>query len=191
MKGVIQIGAHYAEEYEGYVSQGIKDFVFFEPIKANFKKLEKILDGKPENILLYNLAIGNMDGMIKMYTETTHQGKSCSILKPHLHTKQYPDIIYDGIEMVRINKLDNIPYNRDLYDHLHMDLQGYELEALKGAEESLKYIKTATIEVYRAELFKDCPMIEDIVRYLMDRGFNLMEVFWRGNTWGDAKFTRL
>ena len=170
MKGVIQIGAHYAEEYEGYVSQGIKDFVFFEPIKANFKKLEKILDGKPENILLYNLAIGNMDGMIKMYTETIHQGKSCSILKPHLHTEQY---------------------NRDLYDHLHMDLQGYELEALKGAEESLKYIKTAIIEVYRVELFKDCPMIEDIVRYLMDRGFNLMEVFWRGNTWGDAKFTRL
>jgi len=189
MKGVIQVGAHWAEEYEGWLSLGVKNFIFFEPISSNFNKMIKILP-KTDNIKTYQLALGDTAGVLTMFTETEHQGKSCSILEPLLHLEQYPDIEFTDTEIVRIDKLDNIEYDRLLYDHIHVDTQGYELKVFKGAENSLKFINTITTEVYRKELFRNCPMIEDITEYLNHLGFSLKEVFWRGMTWGDAKYER-
>ena len=189
MKGVICIGAHYFEEYEGYESLGVKNYLVFEPVSFNFKKLKKILP-KSENIKLYNLALGNHRGQEKMWIERSHQGKSCSLLEPVLHLKQYPDIEFKSQELVNIDKLDNIGYDRDLFDHLHIDTQGYEMEVLKGAEHSLSFIQTIKVEVYRKELFKGCVMYEEIVKYLSEKGFELVDVYWRGNTWGDASFKK-
>jgi FkbM family methyltransferase len=141
-------------------------------------------------VICHNLALGNFKGKIKMFIETCHQGKSCSILEPLLHLDQYPDIEFNGIEWVNIDRLDNIDYNRRLYDHLHIDVQGYELEVLLGAVESLKYIETITCEVYRAELYRGCPMLEDITEYLF-QDFELVDIFWRGLSWGDAKYERI
>jgi hypothetical protein len=107
-----------------------------------------------------------------------------------LHLEQYPDIEFTDKVSVVVDKLDNVKYDRILYDHLHVDAQGYELEIFKGAKMSLNYIDTITTEVYRKELYKGCPMIEDIVAFLSEHGFSLKEVFWRGNTWGDANFER-
>ena len=187
MRGVIQIGAHWAEEYEGWLSLGVNEFMFFEPVLSNYLKLCRILP-VIDRIKIYQLALGNKTGKIMMFTETEHQGKSCSILEPLLHLEQYPDIEFTGRELVDIEKLDNIKYDRELYDHIHLDAQGYELEILKGAEKSLEYIDSITCEVYRKELYRGCPMIDDIVEYLYQFGFDLKKVFWRGLSWGDAEF---
>jgi FkbM family methyltransferase len=191
MKGIISVGAHYAEELEGWMSEGVTDFMMFEPVSSNYIKLHRILSMKKGlNIRLFNMALGNETGRVAMHTETVHQGKSCSILKPKLHLEQYPDIIFDGVEMVDIDKLDNIDYDRSLYDYLHIDAQGYELEILKGAYDSLSAIKDITCEVYRAELYEGCPMIEKVTNYLVSRGFNLMSVYWTGLSWGNAIYKR-
>lgn len=137
------------------------------------------------------MALGNSTGKVKMYTETEHYGKSCSILKPKLHLTQYPDIEFKTMELVNIDKLDNIEYDRSLYAHLHIDVQGYEMEVLKGAEKSIEHIKTIEAEVHRAELFEGCVMYRDVCDWLFERGFSLDAIVWRGNTWGDAKFRRL
>ena len=65
------------------------------------------------------------------------------------------------------------------------------LDQLKGAEITLKYIETITVEVYREELYKGCARHEEIIEFLKERGFVQTDVFWRGNTWGDAKFRRV
>jgi FkbM family methyltransferase len=191
MKGIISVGAHYAEELEGWMSLGIVDFMMFEPVEDNYIRLHKILSTKKGiNVKLFNLALGNETGKIMMHTETVHQGKSSSILKPKLHLEQYPDIIFDGAEMVDIDKLDNIDYDVLLYDYLHIDAQGYELEILKGATMSLRYINDITCEVYRAELYEGCPMIEQVTKFLTEHGFLLESVYWRGMSWGDAIYKR-
>jgi FkbM family methyltransferase len=189
MKGVISIGSHYGEEYEGWLSLGCENFMFFEPITKNFNKLKKIIP-KSDKIKLFKQALGNMHGSIQMFVESAHQGKSCSILEPFLHLEQYPDIRFTDKETVSIDKLDNIGYDRDMFDHLHIDTQGYELEVLKGAEHSLSFIDTIHIEVYRKELYKGCAIFEEISKFLEDHSFEFVEVYWRGNTWGDAKYKR-
>jgi len=189
MKGSISIGAHYGEEYEEWLSLGAKNFIFFEPVKANFIKLERIMKGKP-GVTLFNKALGNKVGKIRMFTETEHQGKSCSILEPKIHLTQYPDIEFNTTEIVSINKLDNIAYNRELYDHLHIDTQGYELEVLKGALQSLDYITTITCEVYKEELYAGCSMLHEVQDLLYENLFDLIGVAWCGLTWGNAKFEK-
>lgn len=190
MKGVISVGANLGQEVEGWMSLGIKDFILFEPVKTTFERLERIMSNKGANIILFNMALGNTNGTIWMNVETCHQGKSSSILEPFLHLTQYPDIEFTAKEQVKINKLDNIFYNRRKYNQLHVDTQGYELEVLRGAEDSLRFIDRITIEVYRKELYKGCPMYEEVSQHLFDRDFHLVEVFWKGMSWGDATFER-
>lgn len=190
MKGVISIGSHYGEEYEGWLSLGATNFMFFEPVSFNFRKLKAIMP-KSDNIKLFNLALGNSRTRMKMYIEKSHQGKSCSLLEPTGHLTQYPDIEFKYEEVVNVDKLDNIGYDRDMFDHLHVDTQGYEMEVLKGAEHSLSFIKTINIEVYRKELYKGCAMFEDVSKFLEDHGFQFIDVYWRGNTWGDAKYGKI
>lgn len=188
MKGVICIGAHYGEEVEGWLSLGITDFILFEPVYKSFQRLEKIMSSKTGNFKLINSALGNTKGHKEMFTESVHQGKSSSILEPHLHLEQYPDIEFDSRELVRMERLDDIDYDRAKYDIMHIDTQGYELEVLKGAEKSLKHIHLITCEVYRKELYRGCPMIEEVSAWLGERGFVLEDVFWKGLSWGDAKY---
>jgi FkbM family methyltransferase len=189
MKGAVCIGANLGQEVEGWIALGVENMILFEPVSETFQKLERIMSNKKGYIILMNKAIGNIKGKIKMNIEKSHQGKSCSILKPKLHLQQYPDIEFIGEEWVNIDKLDNIAYNRELYDHLHIDTQGYEIEVLKGAEKSLKFFKTIQVEVYREELYENCALYEDVIAYLHD--FKLVNVIWRGNTWGDATFKRI
>ena len=191
MKGVISIGANVGQEFEQWVNEGYENFMFFEPVQSTYMKLHQIMSHRTDyNITLYNLAIGNTEGEITMNTETSHQGKSCSILNPKLHLHHYPDIIFDKTELVKINKLDNIIYNRENYDFLHIDTQGYELEVLKGAIDSLTFIEKIQVEVYRAELYKGCPRMLDVTDFLWEKGFEVMEVKWLGLAWGDCYLRR-
>ena len=186
MKGVISIGSHYGQEYQGWKALGIQNFLFFEPVAANFKKL--IENVGPEHC--YNIALGNEKGTKVMYVETTNNGMSCSVLEPLVHITQYPGIEFKTKEIVIIDKLDNIEYDRSLYDYMMIDVQGYELEVLKGAVNSLEFITEIFTEVNREELYKDCAMIGDIDVFLYNKGFTRVNVNWSGGTYGDAIYKR-
>ena len=92
--------------------------------------------GTLEKIKFYNIALGNQTGTVKMYIDNYNQGSS-SILQPKLHLTQRPDIKFESEENVNIDKLDNIIDSLD-YNFINMDVQGFELEVLKGGKNYLK-----------------------------------------------------
>ena len=55
IKGVIEVGAHWGQEYAYYSSLGVKDFVFIEPCREAFEVLKNKFIGNP-NVILYNHA---------------------------------------------------------------------------------------------------------------------------------------
>ena len=188
MRGIIKVGACRGEGLEEWIARGVKRIILFEPLKDNVSKIcERIKS--TDNISVYNMALGNETGTKLMYTES--RGLSCSLLEPKVHLIDFPDIKFDGIETVQIDKLDNIEYDRRLYDYMRLQAQGYELEVLKGAEKSLKYLEVINCEVYKKELYKGCPLIHEITEYLFERGFELTQVRWRGENWGDANYERI
>jgi len=190
IKGVLHIGAHFGQEYSIYEKMGVKDVMFFEPLPHTFEKLRENIHGKNKNAILVNSALGNMIGEIEMNVETANQGQSSSILEPHIHLKQYPHIRFNNKINVKITKLDTFIEEKEKYNFINIDVQGYELEVFKGGSEFLNHIDYIMTEVNKDEVYKNCPMIEDLDNFLKPYGFERVETTWDGITWGDAFYIK-
>ena len=194
IRGVIHIGAHYGQEYELYRKYGIRNMLFFEPVKDNYKELVKHLPKNDICIKTYNLALGNKIGTGTMYIEKV-KGQSCSLLAPKTHLELSPHIIFTDKELVKITKLDNIKFNRNRFNMINIDVQGYELEVFRGSVETLKHIDIIYSEVNFEEVYENCCRIEQLDEFL--NGFGFVRVLTKDSrlrrdrmSWGDALYLR-
>lgn len=189
IKGVIHIGAHIGQEFNDYKRANINNLMFFEPLKNNYEQLLKniILS---DTVKTYNIALGNIEGVIEMFTEIDNQGMSSSILEPALVLTQYPHIKFNDKETVKIDRLDNIKFNRDIFNMINIDVQGYEMEVFRGSMSTLEYIDIIYTEVNRDEVYKDCAKIDELDNFLGEFNFNRIETTWDGITWGDALYLK-
>lgn len=228
-KGVISVGAHWAEEHEDFVKCGIERFVYIEPCKDSFKIMldkfslkAKYTDGRDVEPLIsfvknnhvgyyvhdgkgeitgrdkirshsfFNVACGSEEKTMPMYVSHQNQGQSNSLLKPDKHTQYHPEIIFDDAEVVRVVPLDNLPIEKESYDFLYMDCQGFEGEVIKGATETLKHIKIIMTEVNRDSTYEGNMLVGEMDEYLAKFGFVRVETHWPSEKWGwgDAFFVR-
>lgn len=189
IKGVIHIGAHYGQEFFLYKKYNINNIILFEPLKKNYRELEKRIP-KDENIILVNKALGNDNNSIEMFVESENNGQSSSILKPKLHLEQYKHITFSEKEVVDMVKLDDFLQDRERYNFINIDVQGYELEVFKGASEVLNNIDYIICEVNRAELYENNASVYEIDSFLENYKFKRVETNWEGITWGDALYVK-
>ena len=188
ISGVIHIGGHYGEEVGSYVEQGINDIVLFEPLKENFEILKKNVSNFDANIEGHRVALGNSNGNITMNLSSNGL-ESSSILKPKLHLELYPDITFDNTEEVEIKKLDD--YNYSNYNFMNMDVQGYELEVLRGGSNTLQYIDYLYCEVNRNEVYEGNAYIQELDDYLSSYSMKRVETsWWDDGDWGDALYIK-
>lgn len=199
LRGVFHVGAYDAIEVHEYNRLGIKPAIFFEPQDRLFRIAKKNIEGF-EWASIYDLALGNSEGFINLNVSVTENGDgsgaSSSVLVPKIHLEQYPNITFPSAlrEEVYMTTLDNFVLaneednniRRERFNFINLDVQGYELEVLKGAEETLKSIDLIMCEVNRAEVYEDCSYVGDIDSYLGDFGFDRVMTYWAGDTWGDA-----
>lgn len=190
--GVLHIGAHYGQEYLSYREQGIKNMIFFEPVKSNYIKLLETLENYVEekDIRTFNIALGNETGTKEMFIETANKGMSCSFLEPGTHLKKYPHITFNTKETVKIDKLDNILFDRQMYNMVNIDVQGYELEVFKGGVKTLKTIDIIYTEVNFEDVYKNCCHVEDLDKFLGKFGFVRILTDATPKTWGDALYLK-
>jgi FkbM family methyltransferase len=188
--GVIHIGAHYGQEYSDYKKQGIKNMLFFEPVPVIYEKLLTNLPVNDPNVKTFNMALGNKTGKTEMYIETRNQGQSSSCLPPALHLNYSPTITFDTTQFVSIDKLDNIEFDRTLYNMINIDVQGYELEVFKGAEKTLSTIDIIYSEINFEELYKGCVLAEELDGFLKKFGFIRILTCNAHKSWGDALYLK-
>jgi FkbM family methyltransferase len=188
IKGIIHVGAHYGEEVGDYINSGINDIVLFEPLKDNFRILSERIKEFQANIILHQVALGSSENKTSMYV-SDNEKQSSSILKPKVHLSHHPDVYFPDIEEVEVKLLDNYEYNE--YNYLHMDVQGYELEVLKGATETLKHIDFIYCEVNRDELYEGNAYVEQIDEFLSEYDMKRVETYWLGDLWGDALYVKI
>ena len=187
IRGVVHIGGHHGQEYAYYKDLKLENIIFVEPQPDSFKILSNNVGNE---CLLFNIALGNFEGEAEMFTEVANQGQSSSLLQPHKHLNQYPNIVFDGRIKVGVTRLDSLPFDRTLYNFINIDVQGYELEVFRGGVDTLKSIDYVYAEVNRAELYKGCALVEDIDNFLSGYGFSRVDTWWDGITWGDALYTK-
>lgn len=61
-------------------------------------------------------------------------------------------------------------------DLLKLDVQGYELEVLKGGERTLKSAEAVLLEVNFIEIYQGAPLLRDVVNHLGNAGFRAYDV---------------
>ena len=184
IEGIIHVGGHIGDELGDYL--GIDNLIIFEPQPHCFEQLTAKTQSLGMSPVLVNKALGNFVGEAEIKSDKT--GLIGSLLDPEI-VLTLPDCNFTEKYMVDVSTLDDEVENPEQYNLLNMDVQGYELEVLKGGTETLKNIDYIYTEVNRAELYKDCAQIGDLDEYLVD--FDRVATAWHGaHNWGDALYIR-
>lgn len=147
----------------------------FEPLPNLYPKIEKLF-APNKNITTHNLALGNEVGSIKF--NKNKYGHISSILEISEENIHYPKQENDLIQIdVAIKTLDHIfasPSSKNLGKTLlKLDVQGYELEVLKGGTETLKKVDYIIIEANLEKLYKNQPTFTEMNTFLMSKGYEL------------------
>jgi len=103
---------------------------------------------------------------------------------------QYPHIVFNEREEVQMKRLDDIGIDVSQYNLINIDVQGYELEVLKGSEKFLNNIDYIISEINRDEVYINCAKYNELINFLKPYGFELVEQSWDGITWGDGFFIK-
>lgn len=188
IRGLIHIGAHFGEELKLYEIFSIPKIFLFEPIKSNFEELEKNASQINSDIQIHNVALGNDNCEVEMNISSNDKTSS-SILEPKVHLTAHPEVSFEGKETVKMMKMDDFDISNS--NMMVIDVQGYELEVLKGSEKTLNQIDYIYIEVNRDEVYEGNAKIGDIDNYLGKYGFRRLETQWYyDGVWGDALYIK-
>ncbi len=165
----------------------------FEPIPPLAQMLGQKYAGSP-NVTVHAAALGAEAGTVQF--NVVGNVMSSSVLKPsafadELHGDAVAVRQTAALPQVRLDEVIDAPV-----DVLKLDLQGYELYALQGAERLLDGVHIIITEVEFIALYDDQPLFGDVDAYLRARGFalrNLYDLYTLETgqlTSGDAMYVR-
>ncbi len=188
VSGLLHIGGHYGGELQKYKSHNIDNIVLFEPLSSNFSVLSEAVKNIGGNIVAHQVALGNDNRKVIMNI-SSNEAQSSSILIPKVHLTAHPEVSFTGTEEVEMKKLDDYDYKN--YNMIVVDVQGYELEVLKGASQTLNNIDYIYCEVNRDEVYEGNARVEEIDEFLSTYGFKRVETQWYyTEVWGDALYMK-
>jgi FkbM family methyltransferase len=172
---VLDVGAHvgaYGKEvrHAGYRGR----IVSFEPLSSSYAELEAAATGDGR-WTCRRLAIGGEDGTTQMNI-SAFSASSSLLPMTERHRASAPTSDYVATEEVSVARLDTIwseVVTEDDRVFLKLEVQGFELEALRGAQESLGQVVGMQVELSLVPLFDGAPQYLEVIEYLADRGFRL------------------
>lgn len=144
----------------------------FEPLSAPFERLEKLAEGDRRWSCL-RLALGSEPGEAQI--NVAGNSDSSSLLEMgERHARSDPASVYVGTETIELSTVDEI-WDRVARDgeavFLKLDVQGFELEALRGAERSLPRLAGVQAELSLVPLYEGAPEWSEVIAHLQERGF--------------------
>jgi len=143
--------------------------ICFEPLPGPRAKLLRVTRGQAE---IQDCALGAASGEGLMHLATRID--SSSLLALGARQKAIYGMEESGELRVPIKRLDTClatPLPRPVL--LKIDVQGFELEVLKGTTGLLPQIDAVYVEASYVELYEGQPLHEEIERFLVDAGFSL------------------
>jgi FkbM family methyltransferase len=165
----------------------------FEPGPAAFARLQRHAGGF-EGVTLNNAAVGSTTGTLTLIENSQSEMSSILPLGPSgwgAEVRRTP---------VPVVTLDDYcaRHGVDFIDILKCDTQGYELEVFRGAERLLTEgrIRLVYFEVTFNDLYQGLPSLDELWRFLSDRGYRLVSFYHtryqdRLASWTDALFLRV
>lgn len=181
---IIDAGAYDGRESRLMASMWPEGHVYaFEPVSQLYEKVRKQLDGV-KNATAFPLALGDQCGMQRIFLSIEADDlptikmitQSSSFFPPKDHLVYDHHTAFQGTQLVQMTTLDQWAANHGVgrVDFLWLDLQGYELPALKGALKVLENVSVIVTELEFVEAYQNQPLYLEVKQWLEEQGFVLV-----------------
>ena len=188
--GILHIGAHECEEYASYTSYGINpnNIIWIDGLE------DKVNNAKSRGISnVFKAIISDKDNeSITFYR--TNNDQSSSIFELGTHTIHHPEVFvtssFTDTTITIDTFLKHNNFDSRKYNFWNFDIQGAELNALKGASESLKNVDVLYLEVSFEEIYKKGALCQEIDEFLKQYNFTRVMTYMTPYNWGDAVYIK-
>jgi len=143
----------------------------FEPLESCFKELTaKARSLMP--IQCFSFALGEKETQMMIH-HNDFSASSSLLPMGRRHREAFPFTQHAVEERVTVRSLDCVVPELELKPKIlvKLDVQGYELNVLAGAEKTLPLIDVLIVETSFVELYEGQPLFKDVHNFLTERGF--------------------
>ena len=162
---IIDIGAASGEWTKELISiYPNANYLMVEPLEENRSNL-RLLCSNNTNILFWNGIVSSFNGESKF---NVHRDQSSIFSSEFKGTTT----------LVKVKTLDSLlsEINISNVDAIKIDVQGAELEVLKGAEKSISLCKVIQMEVSFRKIYENAPCAHELIKYMADKGFRIFDI---------------
>lgn len=151
--------------------------IAFEPLPAAACVFRKIFHDD-EGIIIHQAAIGPMTGETTLHVSASDDSSSLLPIS-QLQETLFPGTNEIGRINVNIGRLSDYVKDRDITPPalLKIDVQGYELEVLRGCEDLLKSFNYVYTECSFLELYSGQALADEVIDWLRKKGFQFNGIF--------------
>lgn len=190
-KRVLHVGAHLAEEAADYYRAGARDFWWIEANESLKGPLSKALQRARGNHQLTLAAVTSPEKAGKGTLHLADNGQSTSLLEPGTHLVHHDTVHFVDERQVTTSTIDALGGEAFAPDYLALDIQGAELDALRGAIQTLQSVRWVYAEVNTEAVYKGCALLDEVDEFLDGFGFIRSATIMAGSSgWGDSLYTR-
>ncbi|MEE1945144.1 FkbM family methyltransferase [Pedobacter sp. KR3-3] len=137
----------------------------FEPLSQHLHLLQANIEPL-EGVKVYPTALGAANATLSI--NIANRSDSSSIMELTEQQSKIFGVVKDTTETIQVAKLDEFvrQHNIPLPNLMKLDIQGYELEALKGGIECMKACRFVILEVSFLEFYKGQPLFEEVIAFM-------------------------
>jgi FkbM family methyltransferase len=148
-----------------------------EPIPACFEQFRKKFQ-YDSNIIISNIAASDSVGTVA-FSVSVDTGASSLLPMGKLQKEIFPDSTKITKINIQTNTLDFITQSSKVGDNifLKIDVQGFELNVLRGANEILKKTKLILVETSFDSFYEGQALFCEVYKYLIERDFMYLHSF--------------
>lgn len=189
---IVHVGGHHAEELDDYLAAGwgAQFVLWVEAMDDAAAEIRSRIAHLPHHRVA-PAVVWSESGQ-QMTFHVTSNGQSSSVLKLKTHSDHYPEIVVTREHLRTTSTLFQLLMDQGLsrIDLLNLDIQGAELEALKGLGAAINHVGAIYSEINTEELYEGCALLPDLDAWLARHSFVRVETELTAQGWGDALWIR-
>lgn len=176
---VLDVGANTGQFARGILDCGYGGRILsFEPLPDAHRALVENASSHSRWSVAPCCALGRARGELPIYRSRNVASSSMLVMRDE-HVAAAPETDTVGAETVQVLALDEVAEVRDARDttiFLKLDVQGYELEVLAGAERTLPRVAAMLLECSIVPCYEGSPLIGDVLAWLSSHGYQTLDL---------------
>lgn len=152
--------------------------IAFDPLRRAAEKFLTVTRQEKNRVVFHRYAIGPITDKAKFFVSKREDSSSLLPISG-IQEEIFPGTGLDHTEVVDVTTLDQVLSARDIQPPalLKLDVQGYELETLKGCKTLLQCFSHIYAECSFVQLYSSQATVDEIIEFLSKAGFRFCGIY--------------